>query len=84
MTLVAAAFVLWAAGWMLNVRLATGPVSQTRAAQLAVPIIFGLTLLGIWELVVRGLDLAPEANRALAACSQRYNERMAKLREQGW
>ncbi|QFS83488.1 Putative aliphatic sulfonates transport permease protein SsuC [Roseivivax sp. THAF40] len=57
MTLVAAAIVLWAAGWMLNVRLATGPVAETRAAQLAVPIIFGLTLLGIWELVVRGLDV---------------------------
>ncbi len=57
MSLVAAALFLWAAGWMLNVRLATGPVSQTRAAQLAVPVIFGLTLLGMWELIVRGLDV---------------------------
>ncbi|SIS76342.1 NitT/TauT family transport system permease protein [Roseivivax lentus] len=57
MGLIAMALALWAAGWMLNVRLATGPVAQTRAAQLAVPIIFGLTLLGIWELVVRGLDV---------------------------
>ncbi|MGR3320953.1 MAG: ABC transporter permease [Pseudooceanicola sp.] len=57
MTLVATALVLWALLWMLNVRLANGPASGSRAVQLGVPIIFGLTLLAMWELVVRGLDV---------------------------
>ncbi|SFQ28647.1 NitT/TauT family transport system permease protein [Roseivivax halotolerans] len=55
MILVVFALILWAAGWALNARLAHGPVSQTRAAQIAVPVIFGLTLIAMWELIVRGL-----------------------------
>ncbi|MHA6324220.1 ABC transporter permease [Roseivivax sp. CAU 1753] len=57
MALLIAALALWLAGWAVNARLATGPLSGTRGAQLAVPIVFGLTLLGIWELVVRGLNV---------------------------
>ena len=53
MVLLAAAAL--AAGWGLNVWLANGPQAQTRAVQLMVPVIFGLTLLMVWELVVRGL-----------------------------
>ena len=41
MTLVIFALLLWAAGWVLNARLASGPARETTAAQLAVPIIFG-------------------------------------------
>ncbi|MDT0683000.1 ABC transporter permease [Roseicyclus sp. F158] len=55
MTLVALALVLWAAGWALNVRLASGP--QSRSVALAVPLLFGATLLVMWELIVRGLDV---------------------------
>ncbi|OWU83416.1 ABC transporter permease [Oceanicola sp. 22II-s10i] len=57
MTLVAAALVLWALLWLLNVRLANGSASGTRAVQLGVPLIFGLTLLVMWELIVRGLNV---------------------------
>ncbi|MGI3166124.1 ABC transporter permease [Pseudooceanicola sp. 200-1SW] len=57
MTLVIAAFVLWAGLWYLNVQLANGRGGDTRAVGLAVPVIFGLTLLGMWELIVRGLEL---------------------------
>lgn len=53
--LVALALALWAAGWALNVRLANGSARDTRAVRLAVPVVFGLTLLGMWELTVRGL-----------------------------
>ncbi|PYE81202.1 ABC transporter permease [Pseudoroseicyclus aestuarii] len=53
MTLVALALALWAGAWALNVRLAAGP-DQRRAA-LLVPALFGLTLLMLWELLVRGL-----------------------------
>ena len=51
------AVLLWVAGWMLNVRLANGPHAQSRSVQLLVPAIFGLTILLIWELIVRGLGV---------------------------
>ena len=57
MTLVALALVLWAALWALNVRLSRG--RPGRAARVAVPLIFGATVLLVWELVVRGLSVPP-------------------------
>ncbi|MBJ3764257.1 ABC transporter permease [Maribius pontilimi] len=57
MMLVVFALVLWAAGWALNVRLASGPAADTGTAQLAVPALFGLTLIVMWELIVRGLEV---------------------------
>ncbi len=57
MMLVALAFVLWLLGWWINTRLAEGPVAQTRAVRLAVPMIFGATILLVWELLVRGLQV---------------------------
>ena len=59
MMLVFFACVLWAAGWGLNVMLANGPARDSGAARLAVPLIFGATLLGMWELIVRGLEVPP-------------------------
>jgi NitT/TauT family transport system permease protein len=57
MILVALALVIWIAAWALNVRLSNSAGRDTRAIKLAVPVIFGLTLLIIWELVVRGLKV---------------------------
>ncbi|MBM1222180.1 ABC transporter permease [Ponticoccus sp. SC2-23] len=57
MTLVLAAVVVWALGWSLNRWLANGPVRKARWVRLAVPAIFGITLLVMWELIVRGLDV---------------------------
>ncbi|WP_010138462.1 ABC transporter permease [Oceanicola sp. S124] len=57
MTLVIAAFILWVAAWYMNVQLANGRGADTRAVRLAVPVIFGLTLVAMWELIVRGLAL---------------------------
>ncbi len=56
MTLVVLALVVWAAGWALNVWLAR----QRRLAPLArvaVPALFGITVLAVWELMVRGLGV---------------------------
>jgi len=50
--LVLAAVLVWAAGWWLNTRLAAG---KGRTARLLPPFVFGLTLLLVWELLVRGL-----------------------------
>lgn len=57
MALVIAALVLWALMWLLNVRIANGPRADTPAMRLAVPVIFGLTLLVMWELLIRGLKV---------------------------
>lgn len=57
MLLVALAMLLWAGGWALNVALANGAARDAAATRLAVPLIFGLTILGMWELIVRGLDV---------------------------
>ena len=49
------AIAVWLLGWWLNSRLASGPYSDTRMVGFLAPLIFGLTVIGIWELVVRGL-----------------------------
>ncbi len=54
---VLAAVVIWGLAWALNSRLANGPSAGTAAVRFAVPAIFGVTILIIWELVVRGLQV---------------------------
>ncbi len=53
------AIIVWAGAWYLNTRLANGPWAETRTVRLAVPAIFGLTLIVVWELLVRGLNVPP-------------------------
>ena len=57
MTLVLAAFVLWMAAWWLNTRIAGSSLASSYVGRVAVPVVFGLSVLAIWELVVRGLDV---------------------------
>ena len=57
MLMVGLALLVWVAGWWFNSRLANSPAAGTRAVQLGIPVIFGLTLLIIWELLVRGLEV---------------------------
>lgn len=49
------ALVFWLAAWALNVWLSN--LKPTRLTKLLVPVIFGITLLVIWEWVVRGLEV---------------------------
>lgn len=49
----------WALGWWVNSRLAASPLSRTQGGKLAVPVIFGLTILILWEGLVRGLNVSP-------------------------
>lgn len=57
MSLVLLALVIWATMWALNRHLANGPHAQSRVVRLLVPAIFGLTILVVWELLVRGLEV---------------------------
>ncbi len=54
---VIAGLAIWAIGWWSNVLLSRRP--KTRATGLAVPAIFGITLILIWECMVRGLEISP-------------------------
>lgn len=49
--------VAWLGGWWLNVQLSRAP--KGRGATWLVPVIFGLTVLVIWESVVRGFGISP-------------------------
>lgn len=57
MMLVVLALVLWGVGFWVNLRLADGPRANGRAAQIVVPLVFGVTVLVVWELLVRGLTV---------------------------
>ena len=57
MIYVFSAILLWLLGWWLNSGLAREPYANTRLVRFLVPVIFGLTVIGIWELFVRGLEV---------------------------
>ncbi len=54
-----AALVIWALGWWLNVRLANGPASDNALVKVLIPAIFGVTIIIVWELLVRGFEVNP-------------------------
>lgn len=62
--------VIWALGWFVNVRLAALPKSRTTS--LLVPLIFGLTLVFIWESVVWGLQIQQVLLPAPSAIAARF------------
>jgi NitT/TauT family transport system permease protein len=55
--MVTAAVGVWLIGWLVNTRLASRAL--TGAARLLPPLVFGVTLLLVWELLVRGLNVNP-------------------------
>ncbi len=55
MTLVLAGLGFWAAAWALNVALSNSALMRHRARRMIVPAIFGVTVLVVWECLVRGL-----------------------------
>lgn len=50
---------IWIAGWFINARLANGPQSDTRAISLLIPVIFGITIIAMWEILVTMLGVSP-------------------------
>ncbi|MEM1362641.1 MAG: ABC transporter permease [Pseudomonadota bacterium] len=51
------ALIFWAAAYWLNTKIAASPLAETRFGKFAVPMLFGITLLVVWEGLVRGLDV---------------------------
>ncbi len=59
MTPIAIGMLFWLAAWWLNTRIAGSAWHTSRAARLAVPAIFGITVLVVWECLVLGLRVSP-------------------------
>ncbi|MFO1204047.1 MAG: ABC transporter permease [Tabrizicola sp.] len=58
MTFLIVALILWLAFWALNVWIAGSPLSKKRLGKALVPLIFGATVLILWEGLVRGLEIS--------------------------
>lgn len=59
MSYVIAGLLIWAVGWWINVRLSNGARSDETLVKVAIPLIFGLTVVMVWELMVRGFGVNP-------------------------
>ena len=81
MSWLAGAMIFWAAAWLANVKLANGPWSGTRAVRLIVPLLFGLTLLILWEGLVRGLSISPVI---LPACTATRRSAICTISSSWW
>lgn len=53
------ALIFWLSAWAFNAWLANSRWGRHRGARIAVPVIFGITLLVLWEGLVRGLGVSP-------------------------
>jgi NitT/TauT family transport system permease protein len=69
----------WALGWWVNSRLAVSPLARTQGGKLAVPVIFGLTILILWEGLVRGLNVSPVILPPPSAVAVRFAESLPIL-----
>ncbi len=59
MTWLSLALLFWGLAWWANYRLAISKWNKTRGVRVLVPVLFGVTLLVLWEGLVRGLDVSP-------------------------
>ncbi|MDF1726951.1 MAG: ABC transporter permease [Sulfitobacter sp.] len=55
----ALALSVWAFGWWINTRLSNAALSDSRAYALLIPVVFGVTLVVIWEILVTMLEVSP-------------------------
>ena len=59
MTWVGGVLVFWGLAWALNAWIAAQVWSRSRLGRITVPLVFGVTVLVIWEGLVRGLGVSP-------------------------
>ena len=78
-TAIISALAVWGAGWFINARLAQSPAANTRLVQLLVPAIFGLTLLIMWEMLVRLLEVSPVILPPPTAIAIRFSQEIPTL-----
>jgi NitT/TauT family transport system permease protein len=59
MTWLAGTLAVWLSAWALNARIAASGWARTKGGRVFVPVLFGVTLLIVWEGLVRGLQVQP-------------------------
>ncbi len=78
-TAIIGALAVWGAGWFINSRLANSGAAQTRLVKLLVPAIFGLTILIMWEMLVRLLEVSPVILPPPTAIAERFGQELPLL-----
>ena len=73
------ALAVWLGGWALNARLAHGPNSDAPIIQFLIPAIFGLTILAIWEILVRMLGVSAVILPPPSAIGVRFANEIPRL-----
>ncbi len=66
------ALLFWAGAWVLNAVLANSRFAQLGIVRIFVPVLFGVTLLVLWEGVVRGLGVSPVILPSPSAVAQSF------------
>ncbi|MEM6275753.1 MAG: ABC transporter permease [Pseudomonadota bacterium] len=59
MTVLVGALIFWALAWAINASLARSRHRESLLVRIFVPVLFGITLLVLWEGIVRGFDVSP-------------------------
>ncbi len=72
MTPIVFALAFWLAMWRVNTRIAGSAWRSNRIGRVAVPVIFGLTVLVVWECFVLGFDVSPVILPAPTAIADRF------------
>nr|WP_148264473.1 MULTISPECIES: ABC transporter permease [Roseobacter] len=52
------ALIVWGLGWWLNIKLSHSPRADTRLFSLLIPVIFGVTIVVMWEILVQMLGIS--------------------------
>jgi len=79
-TFIIGALIFWLGAWALNVWLANR-YPKVGWVKLFVPVLFGITLLVLWEGIVRGLEISPVLLPAPSMIGERISESLPILRE---
>ncbi|NDW53578.1 ABC transporter permease [Aliiroseovarius sp. PrR006] len=66
------AFVFWICAWGTNIALVRSRLSDTTAVKYTVPILFGLTIVVLWEAVVHSFAISPAILPAPSAVADRF------------
>ncbi|MCK0172124.1 ABC transporter permease [Aliiroseovarius sp. S1123] len=66
------AFVFWIGAWGTNIALVRSRLSDTTAVKYTVPILFGLTIVVLWEAAVHSFAISPAILPAPSAVADRF------------
>ncbi len=72
MTWLGIALIFWLSAWAVNVALARSRYHNTKPVRLIVPLLFGGSLLVLWEGLVRGLGISPVILPAPSVVAQTF------------